>query len=283
LGVRDQKTIDYLGTVFNEPLSGTDPVFGRSVTRGNLLRPYPQFGGISVMDPSGYSWYHSLQVRSEKRFTAGYTLQVAYTLSKSMGATEFLNPTDPQPYRSLMDMDRTHRLVVSGILEIPFGRGKRWGSSLSKPVLAVAGGWQLNGAMQRQSGAPLGFGDVFTLFKGDPTAITLSKDERSVDRWFNTEAGFNRNSAQQLASNIRVSPLRFSGIRADGQARWDFSAIKSFRITEKARMQFRAECLNAWNHPNLSAPNTTPTSSAFGMITAQDVPRIWQMSLKLTF
>ena len=48
-------------------------------------------------------------------------------------------------------------------------------------------------------------------------------------------------------------------------------------------MQFRAECLNAWNHPNLFTPNTTPTSSTFGMITGQDVPRIWQMSLKLAF
>ena len=48
-------------------------------------------------------------------------------------------------------------------------------------------------------------------------------------------------------------------------------------------MQFRAECLNAWNHPNLFVPNTAPTSSAFGIITSQDVPRIWQLSLKLVF
>ena len=87
----------------------------------------------------------------------------------------------------------------------------------------------------------------------------------------------------QLASNIRVSPLRFSNIRADGQARWDFSAIKNFPIREKVKMQFRAECLNAWNHPNLSTPNTTPTNNSFGAITGQDVPRSFQMSLKLAF
>jgi hypothetical protein len=182
-----------------------------------------------------------------------------------------------------MDMDRTHRLVVSGILEIPFGRGKRFGSAASKPLQVLAGGWQLSGMMQRQSGPPLGFGDAFTLFTGNPDNITLSKDTRTVDRWFNTSAGFNRNSSQQLASNIRVSPLRFGGIRGDGQARWDFSAIKSFKVTEKTRMQFRAECLNAWNHPNLFTPDVSPTSTTFGMITGQDVPRIWQMSLKLTF
>jgi hypothetical protein len=282
-GVRDQKTIDFLAYIFPEPLSGTDPVFGRSVTRGNLLRPYPQFGAMSVIDPAGYSWYHSLQVRSEKRFAAGYTGQLSYTWSKTMAATEFLNPTDPLPYRSLMDMDRTHRIVVSGIMELPFGRGRKFGSTAPKPLLAVAGGWQLSGMMQRQSGPPLGFGDAFTLFTGNPDNIALPKDVRNVDRWFNTNAGFNRNSAQQLANNIRVSPLRFGGLRGDGQARWDFSAIKNFKIAEKMRFQLRAECLNAWNHPNLFTPDTNPISSTFGTITGQDVPRIWQMSLKLTF
>ncbi|MBI3698299.1 MAG: hypothetical protein HY238_26115, partial [Acidobacteria bacterium] len=66
-------------------------------------------------------------------------------------------------------------------------------------------------------------------------------------------------------------------------ARWDFSAIKNFPIRERLKIQFRAECLNAWNHPNLSTPNTTPTNSSFGAITGQDVPRSWQMSLKLAF
>jgi hypothetical protein len=146
-----------------------------------------------------------------------------------------------------------------------------------------AGGWQLNGVVQKQSGPPLGFGDVWTLFTGNPNNVKLPKNQRSVDRWFNTGAGFNRNQAQQLASHVRVSPLRFGGVRADGQARWDFSAIKYFRVTERVRTQFRAECLNAWNHPNKGTPNTTATNTAFGTITGQDVPRSWQMSLRVTF
>ena len=162
-------------------------------------------------------------------------------------------------------------------------RGARFGSKLPAAVNFLAGGWQLNGLIQRQSGAPLGFGDAWTLFTGNPNDVKLPKDKRNVDRWFNTDAGFNKNTAQQLASNIRFSPLRFSGIRADGQARWDFSAIKNFQIKERVKVQYRAECLNAWNHPNLLTPNTTPTSTAFGAITGQDVPRAWQMSLKLKF
>ncbi len=280
---RDQTTIDFLGRQFPNPFLGIHPIYGQNISRANLLRPYPQFSGVSVNEPLGYSWYHSLQVRGEKRFSKGYTFLLAYTWSKTMEATEFLNQSDPRPYESIGSLDRTHHLVVSFIWELPFGKGKRHGSGWSRPLNFLAGGWQLNGLVQRQSGPPLAFGDVWTLFTGNPDSIQLAKKERSVDRWFNTGAGFNRNSAQQLGSNLRVSPLRFSGIRGDGQARWDFSAIKNFPIREQVKMQLRAECINAWNHPNLGSPNTAPTNSAFGAITSQDVPRVWQMSLKLAF
>ena len=75
------------------------------------------------------------------------------------------------------------------------------------------------------------------------------------------------------ASNYRVSPLRFNNIRGDGQSRLDLSLIKNFKITEQFGAQFRAESLNAMNHPNLFAPNTTPTNTAFGTVTGQEVPR----------
>lgn len=285
---RDQRTIDFLNQSFPNPFLGTNPIFGANISRGNLLRPYPQFGSSGVMsvseiEPIGYSWYHSLQTRLEKRFSRGFTFQISHTWSKSMEAIEFLNPTDPLPYESISTFDRPNRFVASGIWEIPVGRGRNYGALLPRPLDFFVGGWQLNGVVQKQSGPPLGFGDVFTLFTGDPNNIVLPKDQRSVDRWFNTDAGFNRNNAQQLASNIRVSPLRFGNIRADGQSRWDLSAIKSFAITEQIKTQFRAECVNAWNHPNLGAPNTTPTNSAFGTITGQDVPRSWQFSLKVSF
>lgn len=280
---RDQATIDFLGAQFASPLFGTNPIYGRNISRANLLRPYPQFGAITVTEPTGYSWYHALQTRLERRFSKGYTLMLAYTWSKTMEAIEFLNAQDTVPYESISSFDRPHRVVVSGIWELPFGRGRRWGATMPKALDFAAGGWQLNGVMQRQSGPALGFGDVWTLFTGDPNTINLSKSERNPDRWFNTAAGFNRNSAQVLGSNYRVSPLRFSRIRADGQSRWDLSAIKNFAVTERWKVQFRAEALNAMNHPNLSTPNTTPTNTAFGTITGQDVPRSWQMALRVSF
>ncbi|MEK7750665.1 MAG: TonB-dependent receptor, partial [Acidobacteriota bacterium] len=162
LPVRDTQTINFLSQQFPNPFRGTNVIYGANISRANLMRPYPQFSNVSVQEPVGYSWYHSLQTRAEKRFSRGYTAQMAYTWSKTMEATEFLNPTDPVPYRSLASLDRTHKLSVSGIWEIPFGRGKRFGATMPALVNFVAGGWQLNGVMQRQSGPPLGFGDVWT-------------------------------------------------------------------------------------------------------------------------
>ena len=279
---RDQATIDFLGKSFPNPLKGTNPIYGANISRANLLRPYPHFGNVDMLgDPVGYSWYHSWQTRLEKRFSQGYTMQLSYTWAKAMEATAFLNAQDPMPYEVVGGLDRTHRLTASGIWELPFGRGRRFGSGWNKALDLIAGGWQLNGVMQRQSGPPLDWGNI--IFNGDLKNIVLPASERSVDRWFNIDAGFNRKSAEQLASNLRQWPFRHTGIRGDGQARWDFSLIKYFQLHEKVKLQFRAETFNALNHPNLAVPNRTPTSSAFGTITNQDPPRSWQFALKLEF
>lgn len=282
-GVRDQPTINYLSASFASPFSGVLPIYGQNMARSSLLRPYPQFGDVTVTEYDGYSWYHALQVRSEKRFSRGFTFQLAYTFSRNMDATSLLNTSDPRPYEQLSALDRPHRFVASALWELPFGRGKHFGASLNRAADFLVGGWRLGWVMQRQSGPAIGWGDVWTLFTGDSTKVGLSKSERNVDRWFNTDAGFNKNSAQQLSSHIRVSPNYFSNLRQDGQVRWDFSALKSFQVHEKVSAQFRAECINAWNHPNLKNANTGVTGSTFGTITSQDIPRVWQMSLRMTF
>jgi len=105
-----------------------------------------------------------------------------------------------------------------------------------------------------------------------------------VNQWFNVNAGFNRNAAQQLQFNLRTFPLLSAGMRGDGRATWAFSAIKNLTILEAIDLQFRAECYNSFNDPNFSGPNTYPTGSAFGTITsAASDPRNGQFSLKVKF
>jgi hypothetical protein len=280
--VRDQSTINFLTAQFPNPFFGTNPIYGTTTSRASLLRPYPEFGSVNFFSNSGYSWYHALQMQVERRYSQGFTFQLGYTLSKSMEAVQYLNPVDPLPYESIGTFDRPHRLTMSGIWDIPFGKGRSYGSTMPAPIQFIAGGWQLNGIVIRQSGPPLGFGNA--IFNGDINNIALPKGERSVAQWFNVNSGFNRISNQQLDQNLRTFPLLFSGVRGDGRASWDFSVIKNFVIHESVDLQFRAECYNAWNHPNFNAPNTSPVSSAFGQITgtASD-PRNWQFSLKLRF
>jgi hypothetical protein len=279
--VRDQPAIDFVGRAFPNPLHGTNPIFGRFMSRGGLLRPFPQFGNVFIHDPVGYSWFHSLQVRLEKRLARGFSTQLSYTWSKNMEAMEFMNWQDPTPSEVISAMDRTHRITASGIWEIPFGKGRHWGANAHPALRGVFGGWQLNSAWQRQTGPPLGFGNA--IFTGDLNNVVLPRGQRGVDQWFDVNAGFERNPALQLASNLRRFSLRFNGIRGPIQDRLDFGLIRNFHFNERTRLQFRAETFNALNFTNLGAPITAPTSGAFGVITAQDPPRSWQFSLKLTF
>lgn len=279
---RDRETINYLSQTFPNPFNGTNPIFGRNISRGNLLRPYPHFGNLVVSEPQGYSWFHSFQGRIEKRFSEGYTFGLSYTWSKSMEAMSYINAADTRPYESLGGLDRPHRVAISGIYEFPFGKGRRWGANAPRVVDTFIGGWQLNAVIIYQSGAPLGFGNA--LFIGNVGDIPLPSDQREADRWFNTDAGFNRISSQQLASNFRTFPLRFGGVRGDMQNRWDLSALKNFAITERVRLQFRAEAFNALNSTIFNNPNTSPTSGAFGRITGtQAQARTFQFALKLEF
>ena len=82
------------------------------------------------------------------------------------------------------------------------------------------------------------------------------------------DAGFERDSTKQPGSNIRTFPLRFNGLRSDGINNWNISAIKNFRLGEKRELQFRAEAVDATNMTTFAAPNATPSSTAFGQVTA---------------
>jgi hypothetical protein len=146
----------------------------------------------------------------------------------------------------------------------------------------ILGNWQFSGVVIRQAGGPLTWGNI--IFNGDPDSIVLPKDDRTVDHWFNTKAGFNTNSSQQLASNVRFFPMRLSSVRADGQAKWDVSMAKNFRITERLEFRLRTQCFNIMNHPNFGGPNVTTTAAAFGTITSTvGMPRTFQAAATLQF
>ncbi|MDW8130628.1 MAG: TonB-dependent receptor [Bryobacterales bacterium] len=284
---RDQPVIDYLSAQVPNPfyplLPGTG-LAGATVSRAYLLssHDYAHFTGLSTTMYEGYSWYHSLQVRTERRFAAGWTLNAAYQWSKNMEALSRLNGMESPLEYVISDQDRPHRFVVSGIWELPVGRGRRWLGDSGALVNALLGGWQIQGIYTAQGGAPLSWGNV--LFIGNIKDITLPKNQRTPEMWFNINAGFERNSARQLSYNYRTFPSRLNDVRSDGFNIWDLSVLKNTRLREGMNLQIRGEFLNAFNHPMFGAPTTSPTSTAFGQVTSQrGYPRRIQLGAKLLF
>ncbi|MBL8187487.1 MAG: TonB-dependent receptor [Acidobacteria bacterium] len=287
---RDNTTNNYLGALVTNPFAGQMPASAgaafRSATiaRSQLLRPYPQFGDINTTTNDGYSWYHSFQSNLNKRFSRGYTIGMSYTWSKFMEAISYLNAADPLPVEAISDFDRTHRFAANGIYELPFGKGRRFLANVNSVASYVISGWQLAGVYQYQSGAPIGFGNIF--FTGNFDDIDLPSSQRTLDRWFNTAAGFVTASAAQPVANLRTFPLRLSNVRTDAINNIDLSVIKKTQILEGKHLEFRAEFINAFNHPLLPAPNTNVTQASFGQIIASNqanYPRRIQLTVKFVF
>jgi hypothetical protein len=252
---------------------------GTTRSRSALLRPVPQFGSLTTTTNQGYSWYHSLQLQAERRFSKGFTLQGNYTFSKFMEATAYLNAADARPVEVISDFDIPHRLVASGIYELPFGKGRRFANISHSVAEGIIGGWQLSAIYTYQAGAPINFGNI--AFIGDINDV--KKENPTRERWFNTTAGFRQD---QLQSNLRYFPLRFGFLRANGANNWDASLIKNTRFKERYNFQFKAEFLNSLNRAQLPAPNTDPRNALFGEIRANNqanYPRRIQLTAKFLF
>jgi len=164
---------------------------------------------------------------------------------------------------------------------LPFGQGRRLVSHANKYLQPIIGGWDLSYIYVYQSGAPVAFGDV--LLTGNANQIALPSGQRSSREWFNTSV-FNTNAAQQLADNLVTLSPTFAKVRSAAYNSSDVSLLKHVRIHESVRVEFRADFLNIYNQVSFAAPNVTPTSSSFGVVTAQmNVPRRIQAMLKIQF
>jgi hypothetical protein len=286
LPVRDNATNNFLSQQVANPFAGLLPgtnINGTNVSRSQLLRPYPQFTSITAFETIGESDYTSFQGRIERRMVNGFTVQVAYTWSKTMTESNFLNPFDERLERVIGPFDRAQVFVTSGIVELPFGRTRRWGRGWNGAVDGLLGGWQVSYLFRAQSGAPLGFGNFLFAEGAGIADVALPGGERSETQWFNRSA-FNRVPAEQLVSNVRTQPSRFGEVRGPGYALLDLAFLKNVNLGARLRLQLRAEVYNALNRANLGNPNTGVTNSAFGTITAQNgLPRQLQLAARVSF
>jgi hypothetical protein len=295
---RDDAWNNYLSASIPNPMVGLLPgntqgiYTGTNTTRQTLLSPYRAFGSnaLNTTENTGYSWYHGLQLSAQKRFSKGYTIMGSYTFSKWQQAVNLLNAVDPLPIREISDADAPHRINVSGVWELPLGKGKAVLPNAGPALSRIVGGWQVSGIWGLQSGFPLAWGN--NIYYGDPANILLPFDQRTPEHWFNV-TGFETASAKQLLGNqLRWWPFRFSQLRRQRQNNVDLAVIKDTRIAEGKNIQFRAEALNAFNHPYFPSPNMTvttaqtATATGFGQINAStqdNYARRIQLSLRFIF
>jgi hypothetical protein len=257
-----------------------------TISRQQLMLPYPQFGAINTTNNDGKSWYYGGQFGVQKRFTKGYTIGLSYTYSKWTQATEYLNAADPTPTKMISDFDVTNRLSISGIYMLPFGKGQTFGADASALADAFIGGWQIQGVYTYQTGFPVAFSDTF--YNGAEIAIPSS--QQSTAKWFNTDAFTSLLTSTSTLStpvnHFRTLPLRFEDVRRDPINNLDLSLLKTVNLQGGARLQVRFEFINVLNEPYFPAPITGATSATFGQVTASNqsnYARRAQLGVKLTF
>jgi hypothetical protein len=263
------------GTVAN-PFRGLIPNASGTSSRQSLLGAFPEFGTVTTSNNDGKSWYHSGQLTISRRFSRGYGIQFSYTRSKWIQQTEYLNAADEKPTRVISDQDVPNRSTISGFYELPFGTGKTFGGQVNRLVNAFIGGWQIEGTYSLQSGFPVAFAsDAF--YNGGK--ISIPKDQRNVNRWFNTDAfvsvvtangalptcgAFPSGSANCASpvSHVRTLPLRFSDVRLDGINNADLGLRKDIQLDGEAtkKIQLRMEFINAFNNPLLPGPVVNPAT-----------------------
>jgi len=270
---------------------GAGVVANRQVSRAQLLRPYPQYGAIyPIFFQGATSDYNSLQVTFSKRYARGLTFEGNYTWAKALDTgTSYQDSYNVLASRSVSGSHIPHRLVFSGLYEIPVGAKRQFGANMHRALDAVAGGWQVNSFFTIQSGNALGISASNTagLFteairantNGNNPIINADAHNR-LDKWFDTTpfsqpAPFTLGNLGPAIANLRNHHVN----------NMDLSVFKVFSITERVRLQFRAEAFNAFNRVRFSSPNTGVTAGAnFGRVTAQsNSPRQMQFGLKLLF
>lgn len=258
-------------------------------------RPFPQFGNVSILAPSiGTSNYYAGVLRVEKRFAKGFNLLGSYTWSKFLSDTDdagsafgtgfgYSNYYDRRSDYGPSANDIPHRLSVSSVYELPFGKGRRY---FNTPVAGtIFGNWNVGVVAILQSGPPvtittqanntLAFssGAQRANVTGDPI---LANDEKTLARWFNT-AAFSQPAAKTFGTAGRGI------VRADGIVTLDVSLRKNFFFTERRVFQFNMEFFNAFNHPNFGLPNASFGSPGFGSVASAGSARTLQAGLRFAY
>ena len=330
VGTRSSNLFDHESSNLNQPLVPLDSNFSGSGQFGyNQGRPYfAQRPGLNVVLPLDVArlsmFYNALQTSLEHRFAGGFNVLAAYTFAKSLGTADGnVNQCDIQNAHNIAaergptTPDFRHQLTVSYVYELPYGKGKHFGSSANSVAQAVLGDWQVAGVTRARSGEAFDVlmgGDLtntgafpprpdmihnpydFSFDVGAQQTMGCSNPgHQTHDCWFNQGAFAIPALAPGQSFAHLFGNARRAALRGPDMVNFDFSAYKTFRLSERFGLAFRAEFFNIFNHPNFNLPNVGSgggssgagfSNNAGGAAITQTLPdaqREIQFGLKLQF
>jgi hypothetical protein len=307
VGSRGHKLLSDLLFNYRQPAAA-----GGTAAQRNAAKTFPALGGMVVQSDNGDSWYHSGILKLTQRLSRGSTFFASYTFSKSLDTDSFgatgtnASATGQNPFDKRFDLkgrsdhDLRHRFVFSGVTELPFGKGRKF-LDQGGMVNAIAGGWSMTAILTLQSNSPLtpalsaanldtgkSTGQRPQLI-GDPNS-----GPRRPEQWFNNAALYVPNPA--VASERTYGSIGRNTLEGPNYKSLDFSLLKYFTVTEKLRLQFRAEFFNAFNFVNFNLPSGAistdlltpqrtpdPARTGFGTVNSARPAREIQFALRIEY
>jgi hypothetical protein len=275
-----------------------------TVSRGQLLRPFPHHTGVEIAaNGNRNSTYQSMQVKVEKRFGSGGSILGAYTWAKLIADTDTgtgwlesgggfgaQNWRNLQLERAPSLNDVPHRAVISYVYDLPFGKGQPLAGGVTGVVAKLVSGWGINGVSTFQSGFPLGLSTAVNLtnsfgggsrpnWTGQSARLDGPAQQR-LSRWFDTTQ-FSQPAAFNFGNTARV----LSNIRAHGINNFDFAIFKNTQLVrERVGLQFRTEIFNLFNRVQFGFPGRAFGNPQFGVVSGQaNQPRLVQFALRVIF
>jgi hypothetical protein len=271
-------------------------------------RRWTQFDmNLGSQQANGQSEFHSVEVELQRRFSGGLFMDVNYAYARLFGQADSSDPVkNPMSHYDWGPVTDQPNSVFhwNYVYEFPFGKGRRFGSSMSGIANAVAGGWMLSGLGTWQSGpaltittstgqTPTGAMTNRADLVGDPNLDHSGRSRgQNAYQWFNITAFKQPAFVDPTASNrtymFGSSPTGV--LRGPSFFTYDATLQKAFAVRENWKLQFRIEIFNPFNIPMLGSPDTNVTSSTFGRIRSSYAasngsygPRSIQLGLRLDF
>lgn len=278
---------------------------GPTVQQGQLLRPHPQFTSFGAEGfRGGSSNYQALQASINKRFSMGAAIIASYTWSKFLGNVDslqsFLEQGTPGAVQdnndlahewSLTSYDVPQRFVAGYVVDLPFGKGRKWLGDVQGFGEKAISGWGVGGITTLQSGFPLPLTATWPVQSlASFGAGTLRPDvvancnksvggaaQAKLNGWFNTACFVAPLSGFDYGNESRTD----SQLRSAGVENWDFSAFKVTTFNERYQLEFRAEAFNIFNRVQFGPPGTQLGTSSFAVVNSQvNQPRLIQFALR---